>query len=235
MNIAIILAGGSGTRMGSDTPKQFIDIYGKPLIIHTLEAFDINKDIDYIMVACKNEWESQLKIWIRKYGIGKVKWIVNGGDTRQKSVENCLNILRNEVLDEDIVLIHDAARPLISQRIINNNIKGALEYSAVDTVIPSSDTIIKSTNGETIEDVPVRKELYLGQTPQSFKFSTIYEAHRNAKEKNIEDSTDDCQLVIKNNNNVYFIPGDKLNFKITTFEDLLQLKAIIKLGKIEVL
>ena len=86
MNIAIILAGGSGTRMGSDVPKQFIDIYGKPLIVHTIESFDVNSNIDYIAVVCKKDWQEELKIWVRKFGINKLRWIVDGGETRQESI-----------------------------------------------------------------------------------------------------------------------------------------------------
>lgn len=235
MNIAIILAGGSGTRMGSDIPKQFIDIYGKPLIIHTLESFDINSSIDYMVVVCKEEWKEDLKIWIRQYGINKVKWIVNGGKTRQESIYNALKNIDSECTSESIVLIHDAARPLISQRIIEENVLKAKEFGAVDTVIPTADTIVRSSNGEFIDNVPVRRELYLGQTPQSFKYNLIMKAHKNALNKNKKDATDDCQLVLDLDEKVYFVNGDKLNFKITTFEDLLLLKSVIKLGKLEVI
>ncbi len=235
MNIAIILAGGSGSRMGSDIPKQFIDIYGKPLIVHTLESFDINTNIDYIAVVCKEDWCEDLQIWIRKYGINKAKWIVQGGNTRQESIYNALKKIETECSENDIVVIHDAARPLISQRIIDDNIEGAKKYGAVDTVIPTSDTIVNSKDGEMINSVPIRKELYLGQTPQSFSYRLIKEAHEIALNNDRFDATDDCQLIIGMNENVHLIKGDKLNFKITTFEDMLLLKAVIKLGKLEVM
>ena len=233
MNIAIILAGGSGTRMGSNTPKQFIDIYGKPLIIQTLESFDCNSDISAIAVVCKKEWQEDLKIWIRKFGISKVKWIIEGGDTRQESTFNAINTLINYCDRDDIIVVHDAARPLISQRIITDNIKGAMKYGAVDTVIPTADTIVRSVDLNTIHSVPTRKELYLGQTPQSFKLGLLYDAHKMALRDGDLDATDDCQLVLKLNHEVQLIQGDKLNFKVTTFEDLMLLKAIIKLGKVE--
>lgn len=235
MNIAIILAGGSGTRMGSDIPKQFIDIYGKPMIIHTLESFDVNPEIDKIMVVCKAEWQEDLKIWIRKFGLNKVRGIINGGDTRQESVYNAIRALDGECNEDDILVIHDAARPLISQRIINENIIGSKEYGAVDTVIPSADTIVKSVNNETIDTIPKRSELYLGQTPQSFRYNLIKEAHEASIERQTQDATDDCQLVLALNKNVYLVNGDKLNFKVTTFEDLLLLKSVIKISKVEVI
>lgn len=235
MNIAIILAGGNGTRMGSDIPKQFIDIYGKPLVIHTLESFDSNSNIDAIAVVCKEGWHEDLKIWIRKFGINKVKWIVQQGETRQESTYNALCKLKGECSEDDIVIVHDSARPLISQRIIDDNVAGAKEYGAVDTVVPTADTIISSKDDETIDFVPVRKELYLGQTPQSFRYGLILKAHEKAIESNKQNSTDDCQLVLSLDEKVHLVNGDKLNFKITTFEDLLLLKSVIKIGKLEVI
>ena len=190
MNIGIILAGGSGTRMGSDIPKQFIDIYGKPMIIHTIESFDVNSEIDRIIVVCK---------------------------------------------DDDIVVIHDAARPLISQRIINENIVAAKKFGAVDTVIPSADTIVKSIDEITINEVPKRSELYLGQTPQSFTYKLIMDSHKKSIEDKTSNATDDCQLVLALNKDVHLVKGDKLNFKVTTFEDLLLLKSVIKISKVEVI
>lgn len=236
MNIGIILAGGIGSRMGMvDRPKQFIDVYGKPIIIHTLEAFDMHKDIDAMAVVCLPEWKEDLIIWLRKYEINKVKWLVDAGKTRQESTYNGLKAIQSDVAEDDIVVIHDSARPLISNRIISDNISGAKEYKAVDTVIPSVDTIIKSIDGEQIDNVPVRKELYLGQTPQSFTYGLILSAHDYAKENSIEDSTDDCQLILKRGIPVKLVKGEKLNFKITTMEDLLLLKATIKIGNVETL
>lgn len=234
MNIAIILAGGKGTRMGMvDQPKQFIDIYGKPIVVHTLEAFDIHENIDAIAVVCLKEWHDDIRIWTRKYELNKVKWIVEGGETRQESVFNGLKAIASEITSEDIVVIHDAARPLISHRIITDNIEAATKHGAVDTVIPASDTIIQSKDNETIASIPIRSELYLGQTPQSFKYSIIWEAHKNANEETLQYATDDCRLVLSYGKDVHLVNGDKLNFKITTMEDLLLLKSIVKMSKLE--
>lgn len=234
MNIAIILAGGKGTRMGIvDQPKQFIDIYGKPIVVHTIEAFDIHEQIDAIAVVCLKEWHEDIKIWTRKFELNKVKWIVDGGATRQDSVLAGLKAIEEDVKSDDIVVIHDAARPLISHRIIVNNIEGAKEYGAVDTVIPTNDTIIQSKDDSTISAIPVRKELYLGQTPQSFKYSIIMEAHKSAAKSKLQDATDDCRVVLNYGEKVHLVSGDKLNFKITTMEDLLLLKSIIKMSKLE--
>lgn len=236
MNIGVILAGGSGSRMGIvDKPKQFIDIYGKPIIIHTLETFDGHPEIDAIAVVCLDEWIDELKIMLRKYEISKVKWIVEGGKTRQESIYNVLDKLKEECKSEDILIIHDSVRPLVSHKIISNNIQGAIKFEAVDTVIPSVDTIVKSIDEETINEIPNRSQLYMGQTPQSFKYSLIKEAHDKAIESNQMDSTDDCQLVLKLGRKVHLVEGEKLNFKVTSFDDLLLLKAIVKLGKTEMI
>lgn len=236
MNIGVILAGGSGSRMGIvDKPKQFIDIYGKPIIVHTLEIFDSHADIDAIAIVCLEEWLDDLRILLRKYEISKVKWLVVGGRTRQESIYNVIKTLSEECQEDDILIIHDSVRPLVSHKIISNNIIGAKRYDAVDTVVPSADTIVKSVDSNTIEEVPNRSELFIGQTPQSFKFSIIKKAHDKAIKDNILDSTDDCQLILRLGEDVHLVEGEKLNFKITSFDDLLLLKSIVKLGNTEMI
>lgn len=231
MNIAVILAGGKGLRMKSaETPKQFIDVYGKPIVIHTIEKFDNHPMIDSILVACIPEWIEDLRGMLKKFDIKKVKWIVEGGETRQESVFNAVTKLQSVLGNDDIVLVHDAVRPLITSKIIDDNIEGAINHGAVDTVIPATDTIIRTVDSCTISSVPARNELYLGQTPQSFKYSILKNAHMYSEELKIRDASDDCQLVLQNKQDVYLIAGDKLNFKITTVEDLLLLKAILKLS-----
>ncbi|NLY90578.1 MAG: 2-C-methyl-D-erythritol 4-phosphate cytidylyltransferase [Firmicutes bacterium] len=236
MNVAVILAGGTGSRMGIvDKPKQFIDVYGKPIIVHTLEVFDNHPEIDAIAVVCLSEWMDDLRILLRKYEINKVRWLIEGGETRQLSVYNAVKTLSPECTDDDIIVVHDSVRPLVTHKIISNNIACAKQFGAVDTVVPSADTIVKSVDGEKIKEVPARRELYLGQTPQSFRLSLLRDAHQKAMaEKNLN-STDDCQLVLDLGAEVHLVQGEKLNFKITSFEDLLLLKAVIKLGKTEML
>jgi len=236
MNIAVILAGGIGNRMGIvDKPKQFIDVYGKPIIVHTLEVFDNHPEIDAIAVVCLSEWMDDLRILIRKYEINKVKWLVEGGETRQLSVYNAVKTLSQECSEDDILVVHDSVRPLVTHKIISSNIAGARQFGAVDTVVPSADTIVRSVDGERIKEVPLRKELYLGQTPQSFRLSLLRRAHEKARAENNLDSTEDCQLVLELGEEVHIVQGEQLNFKITSFDDLLLLKAVIKLGKTELL
>lgn len=235
MNIAVVLAGGSGSRMGMvDRPKQFIDIYGKPVIIHTLEAFEINEKIDAICVVCVKEWQDDLSLWLKEYDIRKVRWIANAGSTRQESSLNALDAISEVCGDDDYVIIHDAARPLISQKIINDNIVKVREYGACDTVVPAHDTIIRSVDGSTLESIPVRKELYMGQTPQSFKYSIVRKAYDDyfaMPENERPEMTDDCGLVLYSGVEIGMAMGDKLNMKITTMEDLLLVKSIVRTGR----
>lgn len=235
MNIAIILAGGSGSRMGMvDRPKQFIDIYGKPVIIHTLEAFEINEKIDAICVVCIKEWQDDLSLWLKEYDIRKVRWIADAGSSRQMSSMNALNAIEKSCGEEDYVIIHDAARPLVSQRIINENVEKVRAYGACDTVVPAHDTIIRSVDGSTLESIPLRKELFMGQTPQSFKYSIVRKAYDDyfaLPENERPEMTDDCGLVLKSGAEIGFAMGDKLNMKITTMEDLLLVKSIVRAGR----
>ena len=235
MNIAVVLAGGSGSRMGMvDRPKQFIDIYGKPVIIHTLEAFEINEKIDAICVVCVKEWQDDLSLWLKEYDIRKVRWIANAGASRQESSLNALDAIKEACGDDDYVIIHDAARPLISQKIINENIVKVREYGACDTVVPAHDTIIRSVDGDTLDSSPARKELYMGQTPQSFKYSIVRKAYDDyfaLPENERPEMTDDCGLVLHSGVKIGMAMGDKLNMKITTMEDLLLVKSIVRTGR----
>ena len=237
MNIALILAAGTGSRMGNaDKPKQFLPIYGKPLMIHTIEAFEMHDGIDQIVVVTSEGYDDQVKVWCKQYDLGKVKAVAIGSDSRQGSVYNGLQAIKAlGAKADDIIVIHDAARPLISQNIITNNIEACKKYDAVDTVIKASDTIVASKDAERISDIPNRSELYQGQTPQTFKFGLINEAHENAKAGKIPNVTDDTKLVISMGKEVHLVEGSKQNFKITTFDDLMMLKALLKIGKTEVL
>ena len=236
MNIALILAAGTGSRMGNaDKPKQFLPVNGKPLMVHTIEAFEVNPDVDKIVISTNEEHLDEVKEMCKKFDLSKVCNIVAGGDTRQKSVYNGLmGVKAIGAKADDIIIIHDSARPLISQRIIHENIECCKKHDAVDTVIKATDTIVKSNNNETITDIPVRKELYQGQTPQTFKYDLIIKAHEAVQGKEVPNVTDDTKLVLLFGHDVHLVEGDKLNFKITTFDDLMMLEALLKIGKNEV-
>ena len=159
MNIAIIFAGGSGTRMKTHgLPKQFLKIEGKTIIVKTLENFEINKQIDKIYIACKEDWIDYLREEIEQSGIRKVAKIVKGGESGQESIFNALYAAYEENPKDSIVLIHDGVRPFISQELINQNIEDVKKYGTSITVTPCFETAIQSSNGELVEDVPNRSE-----------------------------------------------------------------------------
>ena len=229
MNIALVLAAGTGERMNNNTPKQFMMVNDKPLFIYSVEAFQNNESVNAIVIATNEQYIEQVTQWCKKYNITKLKAVIKGGSTRQESVYNGLKEIEKIIESpKDVVLIHDSARPLVSQRIIEDNIKACAQFGAVDTVIKASDTIIRSNNEQTIGEILNRQELYQTQTPQTFRFDLIKEAHEIALKENVPNVTDDCRLVMNFGHDVNFVDGDKMNFKVTTPEDLEILKAILK-------
>lgn len=221
MNIAIVLAGGKGLRMGYSIPKQFLLINDKPMIVQTLEAFNQCQYIDAICLVCLEEYVEEAKSLIKEYGLNKVTYVINGGATRQESVFEGLKALKeNGANDDDVVLIHDGARPFVSEKIILDNIRACRQYGSVCTVVKTTDSILISKDGNLVDDYLNRNELYNCQTPQTFKFKVIYDAHTKAYKKGINDATDDCVLVKKMNKYVYLVEGERTNLKITNPEDL---------------
>lgn len=226
MNIALILAAGRGTRMGSPMPKQFIQYKNKPILVYTLEAFANNGEIDEICVLCPEDCIDFTQNIVNKYQIPKVAWIAAGGMTRRESSQIGVFKLMHSHEENDIVLIHDGARPNVSDRIISENIAVARAKGACETVIRSHDTIAVSMDGCKIHRIPNREVLYHVQTPQSFRLGLIHEAH--AAYESAEDVTDDAALILQNGGDVFLVEGDKLNIKITTEEDLRILYSIME-------
>ena len=225
--IALIAAAGSGSRMGkTEKPKQFLKVNGHRLLHYTIDAFNKHPQIDLIVVVTNPEYTNEVLNIVEKNHFDKVKYIVQGGKTRQESVFNGLKILKeNDTADDDVVLIHDAARPLVSQEIISKNIEASKKYAAVETAIKVTDTIVQSLNEDIVNNVPDRQTLYQAQTPQTFWFGLIYQAHEMAKDDPI--ATDDAQLIHKYlNRNVHIVEGEKKNFKVTTMEDYEYMKKL---------
>ena len=231
MNIALIVAAGSGSRMESaDRPKQFILVKDKPLMLYSVKAFQMHENIDAIVVVTNANAIEQVKEWCKEYQLNKVRLVVSGGYTRQESVYLGLQAVKSISLDidNDIVLIHDSARPLVSKEIISANINACSQYGATCTAIKAKDTIARSINAQSIYEVANRQELYQCQTPQAFKLSLILNAHELSKNNAVSAATDDAQLVLAMNKEVYLVEGSSLNFKITTDADLLTLNALLK-------
>ncbi|SFB21076.1 MULTISPECIES: 2-C-methyl-D-erythritol 4-phosphate cytidylyltransferase [unclassified Bacillus (in: firmicutes)] len=224
MIYAEILAGGKGTRMGNmNMPKQFLTLNDKPIIIHTIEKFMLNSKFDKILIVSPNEWINYTKDIIKKYiGNNDLLVVVEGGRDRNESIMNGIQyITDNFVLnDDDIIVTHDAVRPFLTHRIIEENIEYALQNGAVDTVISAIDTIVESEDGIYISDVPRRDMMYQGQTPQSFQIKKLVELYTALTDTQKEILTDACKIFTINGEKVKLVQGEVFNIKITTPFDL---------------
>ena len=213
MNVAIILAAGNGTRLSNNIKKQFIKIHDKQLFLFSFDSF-CSSNIDKILIVSSKEGINYVRSLVSSNE--KFLDVIAGGETRQHSVKNALDYLKGILADDDVILIHDAARPLIKVPLINEVINKTIEYDCCSLILPIKDTIISLSNNN-YESTLERDKLASVQTPQGFKFKIIYEAHLKAMHSS---ATDDAQLVKSLGFNIHLIKGDEQNFKITTNEDL---------------
>lgn len=224
MIYAEILAGGKGTRMGNtELPKQFLMIGNKPIFVHTVEQFLLNKRVEKVLICCPEQWMAYTKDTVKKYisDDSKIE-IVKGGPSRNDTILNGIHFIEENygLNDDDIILTHDAVRPFLTQRIIDDNIDGALKYDAVDTVVEAFDTIVHSKDGKIITDIPVRSEMYQGQTPQSFNIKKLLSFFNSLTEEEKDILTDACKALVMKGTDVHLVKGEVYNMKITTQYDL---------------
>ena len=230
-NIAIILAGGVGSRLGLSTPKQFFKVAGKMVVEHTIDTFESNPHIDEIAIVSNPFYISDFESIIIKNGWKKVKKILKGGKERYHSSLSAIKAYEGADVN---LIFHDAVRPLVSQRILNDVINALLEYDAIDVAMPATDTIIE-VKGDFINNIPDRSKLQRGQTPQAFKIETIAKAYEIAlKDENFK-VTDDCGVVVKYLPEVpvYVVTGEESNMKLTYKEDTYLLDKFFQLRKSE--
>ena len=221
MNIALIIAGGVGARMNQDIPKQFINVYDKPVIIYTLEAFQKHPNIDAIEVVCLDGWHDILRAYSKQFGITKLESIVSGGAVGQESIRNGLFDIATRHNDpDDIVLIHDAIRPMVSSDIISDNIRVCRQYGNAITVIPCTAAMLKTADGLVSDTTIPRDNLKSTQTPQTFFLKEIVEAHKEALKRGITNSIASCTMYIELGKPVYMSIGSEKNLKLTTSEDI---------------
>lgn len=235
MNIALLIAGGSGNRMGQDIPKQFMHVDGCPIIIHTMRCFQRHPDIDAIAVVCLKGWETVLQAYANQFSIDKLKYIFPGGNSGMESIHNGIYGLKDAGCgDEDLVLIHDSVRPLLSQDIISSNIAICKAYGYAITGIQCREAILESEDGFSSTTSIPRDKLIRTQTPQTFRLRNILNVHEEAKVKGIADSVASCTLVAEvGGREMHIVPGSEKNIKITTVEDLEILKALMHTSKDE--
>ena len=224
MIFAAILAGGIGSRMGgTDTPKQFLDLGGKPVIVHTIEKFVINSNIDEIIVLTPQNFINHTNHLIHEYiGENEDIIVIEGGETRNDTLMNSISYIEENfgIDDESVIITHDSVRPFVTHRIIEDNIDAAKRYGACDTVVPATDTIVESINGATISSIPVRDYYYQGQTPQSFNIKKLFNLITSLTEEESNILTDACKIFTLKDEDVYLVEGEVTNIKITYPYDL---------------
>ncbi len=232
MIFAAILAGGIGSRMGeTETPKQFLTLGDKPVIIHTIEKFVINSKFDKIIVLSPKNFINHTKNLINEYfGENDNVIVLEGGNTRNDTIINSLEYVKTnfDVDDESIIVTHDSVRPFVTHRIIEDNIKAAKEFGACDTVVPAIDTIVESVDGKKIKNIPIRDNFYQGQTPQSFRINKLYELINNLSDSETNILTDACKIFILKGEDVHLVDGEISNIKITYPYDLKLANTILK-------
>ncbi len=230
-NIGLLIAGGSGNRMQQDIPKQFLTINERPVIIYTLEAFQEHKEIDAIAVVCLEGWEQILWAYAKQFNITKLKYVISGGENGQASIRNGVFELEKHFAPDDLVLIHDAIRPMVSAEIISDNIRVAKKHGNAITVIPCAEAMMQTEDGFVSAGSYPRDRLKRTQTPQAFHLGQICDLHRRALKKGIVNSIASCTLMIEMGEQVYFSAGSEKNIKLTTVEDIDIFKALLQVQR----
>ena len=233
MNIAIITAGGSGSRMGQDIPKQFINVYDKPVLIYTLEGFQKHPQIDAIEAVCLDGWQEVLWAYAKQFGIDKLKWVVTGGKTGQESIRNGVYALEGKAADDDIIVVHDGIRPLVDETVLTDVILKAQQYGNAVTAMPYNEQIfLVDDEISTVSFIP-RETIRRVSTPQAYRFDLLDSKYHEAFEKEIGiyGSHYANTMMVELGVRLYFAAGSDKNIKLTTKDDLELFKAYLKSDK----
>jgi len=228
MNIGVIFAGGVGSRMNSkEKPKQFLEVHGKPIIVHTIEIFERVKDVDVIVVSCIEEWIPYMEELKYKFRLDKIKAIVPGGDTGQASIYNGLVAAESISKAEDtVVLIHDGVRPLINEELIEKNIQNVKQNGSAITCSVAKETFVIVNDHIEVEEIPSRAHSRIAKAPQSFYLRDILEVHRQALRDGVTNAIDSCTLMNQYGKKLSVVEGPYENIKITTPDDFYMFRAL---------
>lgn len=228
MNIALLTAAGSGTRMHQNIPKQFIHVDNKPVIVYTMEAFQNHPSIDEIIVVTLESWSTVLWAYAKQFNITKLRWVVPGGETGQESIKNGLDKIKMELPDEEVVvMVHDGNRPLVSSEIISDSLATYAKYGNAVAVVPCTEVVFESEDGKYSRTSIDREKLWRTQTPHTYKLGELLSAHEEAARKGIKSTAASCMLMKELGKITYFSKGSEENIKITTIEDLKIFKALL--------
>ena len=232
MTVALLTAAGTGSRMGQDIPKQFIHVEEKPIIIHTMEAFQRHPSIDAIICITLPAWTEVVRAYANQFNITKLKWIVPGGLTGQESIYNGLMALKRELSSEDIVMVHDGNRCLVSNEVISDSLATFYRHGSAVAAIPCVEAVFRSSdNGVSSTTSIQREQLYRTQTPHTYTLGKLLWAHEEAGKRGITNTTASCTLMQQLGETVYFSRGSEENLKITTVEDMMIFKALLHTKK----
>ncbi len=233
MTIAVIIAGGSGNRMGQDIPKQFIHVFDKPILIYTLENFQRHPQIDAIEVVCIDGWHDMLWAYAKQFGITKLQWVVSGGATGQESIRNGVYNLEGKCDKEDIIIIHDGIRPLVEDQVLSDVISKCKEYGNAVSSMPYNEQIFVIDDEKTTKEYIPRETLRRVVTPQAYRFDKLDKAYHKAFEKKIGiyGSSYTNTMMVELGNKLYFAAGSDKNIKLTTKDDLELFKGYLERGK----
>ncbi len=228
MTVALILSGGSGVRLGSDIPKQYIEVNDRPVISYCIERLSCHEEIHAVQIVAAQEWQEQIEGWLEQYDICNKFWGFSlPGENRQLSIYHGLEDIKKYAQDSDVVLIHDAARPLLSEKMITDCVHAMEGYDGVMPVLPMKDTVYRSVDGKTVSALLERTEIYAGQAPEAFRVGLYYEANKNLVPDRIQKINGSTEPAIMAGMNIAMIPGDEGNLKITTPGDLERFRRLV--------
>lgn len=229
MNIALLTAAGTGTRMHMDIPKQFLHVNNKPIIIYTMEAFQKHPSIDYILVATLDQWRDVLWAYARQFHITKLRWVITGGSSGQESIRNGLDTIKQEVSAPDVVVtVHDGNRPMVTSEVISDNLAAFKKHGNAVAAIPCTEVVFESEDGLSSKISIPREKLFRTQTPHTYRLDDLLWAHKEAEKKGIKGTAASCMLMKELGRETYFSKGSEKNLKITTRDDLEIFKALLE-------
>lgn len=230
MNIAVLLAGGVDPTFQMDIPKQFVNVYNKPIIVYTMQKFQNHPEIDAIMIACLKGWENMVQAYAKQFHIDKLKWIITGGLTGQDTSKLAADELSKSCGDEDIVIIHDSIRPLVSDEIISDSIRVCKKKGMGISSVSSMDNVMLTNDGESGLQSISRYTFRRIQTPQTYQLGNLRKFHEEAMKQKIRNENDTNNMVSKLGVKVFLSKGSDLNIKINTVEDVEMFKALYNMN-----